>query len=175
MVQHIFPGRTLKIATWNPDPRYVSISHIELEKELNLLAETDVEVIKSIDHLDATEFDLLVVSAQHVPEQEFTKWLGGLSQRIQTQGNIWVPSLIVADLPLPVLREVLMPAINSNWYFDLISVNHISSIAIRIANLVRIHDHLRELFRYAQHVEDLQRKVQSLEDQVMKFTGGSSK
>jgi len=162
-VQYIFSGRPLKIAHWNPDPRYVSISHIELEKELGLLAELTISPVKTIDSLADEGFDLLVVSAQHVPESEFSKWLLGLKSRIEVQGNIWVPALIVADVGVKFLREVLAPAIASNWYFDILAKDHISSLPVRVANLVRIHDHLRELRRYAAMIDTLNQRVDQLE------------
>ena len=169
-VQYIFSGRTLKIAYWNPDPRYVSISHIELEKELGLLAELKVQPVKSIDYLAAEGFDLLVVSAQHIPEEDFSKWLLGLKSRIESQGNIWVPAIVVADVGVKSLREVLAPAIASNWYFDILAKDHISSLPVRVANLVRIHDHLGELRRYSEAVDSLNARLVTLELEAASLT-----
>jgi|GEM_PF-867775 len=173
-VQYIFSDRTLKIAYWNPDPRYVSISHIELEKGLGMLAELSVHAVKTIDHLAEESFDLLVVSAQHIPEIEFPKWLLGLKSRIESQGNIWVPALVVADIGVKSLREVLAPAVASNWYFDILARDHIASLPVRVANLVRIHDHLGELRRYADMIDSLNKRVGHLEAATVELAAAGS-
>jgi hypothetical protein len=143
-----------------------------LEKELSLLGELEFSELRGLDDPAISPCDVLVIGAEKIPVEQFLKWLAGVRQRMVSQGGIWIPALIVADLPSGVLHEALPDAVKSNWYFDIVSPQHMSSIPIRVANLLRLHDHLHEMRRYSEAVDHLQSRVNMLESQVRSMSGG---
>ena len=56
----------------------------------------------------------------------------------------------------------MLVAAGMNWYFDILSMEHIDSMPIRVANLLRIHDHLHELERYQNTLATLNHRVDQL-------------
>lgn len=156
--------RHLRVNYWNSEPRLVAPSKARLEILLKSLGTVDLTEIKSLD--DKQPADLLVIPADHIPEDKFVDWLKGLRQRIKQQGQIWTPALIMADVSFGELDDLLDDAVQANWYFDVVHRDHMDSLPIRVANLLRIHDHLHELKRYRQELDTLDRKVQDLEAKV---------
>ena len=57
-------------------------------------------------------------------------------------------------------------AIDENWYFDVIDPDHLDSLPMRVANLLRIHDHLHELSRYEKSLADLQADVRQMQQKL---------
>lgn len=161
----IFP-RTLRIVYWPADARVVDQDRARLEQGLRQLGSLQIETLKSLDELAARPADLLVVAAQTVPAEQFSKWLRSFKDRIKGSGGIWTPALILANLPFPVLNEVMPEAVQDNWYFDILAPEHMASMPIRVANLLRIHDHLHELQRYGSTLDSLSGKVQKLEEEL---------
>jgi hypothetical protein len=171
----LFPGRTLRIAHWSTDPRLVDADAMVLEKHLKRLGEVTVERVKTLEDALAAPRDLIIVAAQRVDAGAFAGWLDGLRKRLTAQGGIWVPALILADVPFDVLSEILPAAVADNWYFDILAPAHAASLPIRVANLLRIHDHLHELKRYAAAVDDITTKVTMLESQMRDLRGQEGK
>lgn len=167
----VFPNRTLRVSYWNIEKRVVDSERMSLETHLKQLGDVKITQVDGLDVPGAMPCDLLIVAAQILATQAFPTWLAGLSQRIQKQGHIWTPALILADIPFGVLRDILPAAVRDNWYFDILSPQHIESLPIRVANLLRIHDHLNELSRYGQAVDDLSVKTQKLESELQKLKG----
>jgi hypothetical protein len=161
----IFP-RTLRIVYWPADARVVDQDRARLEQGLRQLGSLQIETLKTLDELAAKPADLLVVAAQTVPGEQFSKWLRSFKERVKNRGGIWTPALILANLPFPILNEVMPEAVQDNWYFDILAADHLASMPIRVANLLRIHDHLHELQRYAATLDSLSAKVQKLEDEL---------
>ena len=54
----------------------------------------------------------------------------------------------------------------SNWYFDIIHPDHLTSLPVRIANLLRIHDHLAELHRYEAELGRMQQNIRMIEAEL---------
>ncbi len=159
----MFSDRVLRIFYWNADPRVVDADRMQLEKLLKRLGDIKLTTIKSLDQLPKDGCDLLIIAAHSVPKKEFPKWLMGLRSRIHSSGVIWVPALILADIGFEVLSEILTEVAAENWYFDIIMPLHVESLPIRVANLLRIHDHLHELNRYAVAISEVSTKVRDLE------------
>jgi hypothetical protein len=74
--------------------------------------------------------------------------------------------LIVAELPVNEARLLMEHAIKSNWYFDVVRPEHLDSLPVRVANLLRIHDHFHELRRNSETLDRLQDRVNMLEHEV---------
>ena len=161
----------MRLCYWNVDARVVDAGLVSLEQHLNALGGPRPVAVKSLEPavLDAVldgPCDLAIIAAQSVDPAHFATWLRGLAQKIKRQNQIWMPALILSDAPFSVLREILPEARAENWYFDILAPAHLSSLPIRVANLLRIHDHLRELRRYEDALEDVSAKVKSLEARV---------
>jgi hypothetical protein len=62
--------------------------------------------------------------------------------------------------------EVLEQTLNSNWYFDLLHPDHLSSLPVRVANLLRMHDHLHELLRYEKELKRMQADIGRIEAEL---------
>jgi hypothetical protein len=165
----IFPNRTMRVSYWNIEKRVLDSERMSLEKHLEQLGDIKVTPVDGLDAPGAMPCDLLIVAAQILAGQDFPTWLTGLSQRIQRQGYIWTPALILADMPFGVLRGILPAAVSDNWYFDILAPQHMESLPIRVANLLRIHDHLHELKRYGSVVDELSVKTEKLENELQKL------
>lgn len=169
--------RSLKICYWNAETRVVDSDRMNLERHLARLGDVKVTPITSLDDAkgkaDLVGTDLLIVAAQMVPEDKFASWLGGFRKRIEGLGLVWTPALILADIPFEVLSEIWPEVTKENWYFDILAPAHVASVPIRVANLLRIHDHLHELKRYAEALDDINNKVRGLEAQAAAFQSKS--
>lgn len=168
----LFKGRSFRLRYWHADPRVVDAERARLEQSLAKVGDVRVDTLRSLDDPGLHPCDLLVVAAQAIPRDGFAKWLGGFKERFHRQGGIWVPVLIVADVPFEGLREILPDAARANWYFDIMAPEHVASLPIRVANLLRIHDHLHEMKRYATALDDINAKVEALETELQHLRGG---
>jgi hypothetical protein len=104
--------------------------------------------------------------AHHLNDSEMSTWVKGLAQRMDKNNNINVPALIIGDSVDQAANDLMSFAVSQNWYFDLIDIEHIDSISIRAANLLRIHDHIHELGRYESTIQTLEKQVKELEKKV---------
>lgn len=159
----LFPGRKLKLKYWNAEARIVDADRANLEQHLRRLGEVEITAVKSLDGPDLFPVDLILIAAQMIPPTEFPKWLSGVRRRFQAADKIWIPAVILADVPFDVLSGLLPEAVRDNWYFDILSPSHVASLPIRVANLLRINDHLHELKRYAEAIDEVSKKVRALE------------
>ncbi len=162
----LFPGRSLRICYWNTEARLVDAERMNLESHLRRLGELRVDSVKSLDDPALVPCDLLIVAAQVIPVAEFPVWLQGLKKRIQARNLVWTPALILAEPDFAVLSGILPEIARENWYFDVIAPAHLSSLPMRVANLLRMHDHLHELRRYEDALDDVNQKVKVLEEQL---------
>lgn len=171
----MFADRVLRIYYWNADPRVVDADRMQLEKLLKRLGDIKLTTIKSLELVPKDGCDLLMIAAHSVPKKEFAKWLMGLRSRIHSNGGIWVPALILADIGFDVLSEILTDVAAENWYFDIIMPSHVESLPIRVANLLRIHDHLHELNRYALAISEVSNRVRDLEVELQRLRSSKEK
>lgn len=162
----LFQGRRLRLCYWSAEPRVLDSEVMGLEHHLARLGELEVVRLKALDAPEAQPCDLLIAAAQTIPVEGFPAWLRSLRTRIVAQDRIWTPALILADIPFVVLNEILPEAARENWYFDILAPGHVASLPIRVANLLRMHDHLHELKRYAAALDDINIKVKMLESQM---------
>jgi hypothetical protein len=156
-----FANRRLKIAYWDQDAKFANAAKLSLEHGLAKIADVAWNELRSLD--DIGDADLLIVAAHTVPPTVFNDWLRGLSKRMQTPSRIWIPALIVAPIRFDQFADSVLEHTMNNWYFDIIDPAHLDSIPVRVAHLVRIHDHLKELLRYQAELSDLEQRIDALE------------
>ncbi|MFW7378128.1 MAG: hypothetical protein ACOH5I_04925 [Oligoflexus sp.] len=144
---------------------------------MKFLPQLSIHQLKSLDDPQFFPCDLLIIYAGHIPDTDLHQWIEGIKKRIQAQGKIWTPSLILSPVGYSDLSECLHEYADSNWYFDIIHPDHWSSLPIRVANLLRIHDHLHELYRYQDQLTSLQERISTVEQELVQLStkGSSSK
>lgn len=162
--------RARRLCYWNTDQRSIDRDLMAIESHLRRLGDVTVKAVKELDEPGVFPCDLLIVAAQKVPEEGFMEWFSAMRSRIMGVGSIWTPVLILAEVSFKALADLLLEAMRDNWYFDIVSPQQISSLPIRVANLLRIHDHLHELKRYAIALDDVQAQVRDLEQQVVSLS-----
>lgn len=163
--------RRLRACVWNLDPKFLNFAKLKLELELKGLVELDFAEVEGLSDPSFQPADILIVDAQGGSGADFDAWLRSFEQQIVLQAGIWVPALIVADLDSQRLRQLMDQAIRSSWYFDVVHPEHLESVPVRLANLLRIHDHLHELRRYSTTLDRLQDRVNMLEAEVRSLRG----
>jgi hypothetical protein len=166
-----FSRRPLRVRYWNAEARIVDAERMTLESHLRRLGDVTVEAATTLEDAYSATPDLIIIAAPRMAETDFPAWLTGTRKRMQAQNGIWTPVVVLADVGFGVLADQLLAATADNWYVDVVSPAHVSSLPIRIANLLRIHDHLHELFRYASAVSDVGIKVQRLEAELERLRG----
>ena len=159
--------RELRLCYLNIETRVIDAGLARFEHLLKQIGTVRIDPVSSLDDKNLFPCDLLIIAAGHLPEEDFHKWLSGLTDRIKRQNAIWIPSLIVAPISFTTLADDIMPfAIDENWYFDVIDPDHLDSLPMRVANLLRIHDHLHELSRYEKSLADLQADVRQMQQKL---------
>ncbi len=172
--QSAFPKRKLRICYWNSVSKIVSTDLMQLETHLKQLGTIELIKVETLEDPNMKPCDLLIVAAQSIDQEEFPKWMNQLKSKIYKQGHVWTPALIFAEIPFYVLQEIWHEAVKENWYFDILTPAHIESIPIRVANILRIHDHLHELYRYEKTLDEMSAKVSDMENKISKMTSNSN-
>ncbi|MCY4444068.1 MAG: hypothetical protein OXC44_04630 [Proteobacteria bacterium] len=156
--------RPLRVCYINYDSRLVDESLESIENELEKVHAFEMVEIESVESKDFQPCDMLILLAHSATRDQLVPWVKGLAKRLET--HIWTPALIIGDLGMLGAKNLVSFAVESNWYFDVINTSDLSSLSLRVANLIRIHDHLHELFRYEETILDLEKKLTALESKV---------
>lgn len=143
---------------------------IQFEEKLKKIADIELVELNALDDKNFHPCDLLVLTANLIPDDHFKEWLDRLRKNMRSQAKIWTPALILSDIEFSVLNEIFKTASQENWYFDIVTTEHYHSLPIRVANLLRIHDHMHELRRYSETLAKLQIRVDDLEEELKKRT-----
>ncbi|MES2746662.1 MAG: hypothetical protein V4655_14610 [Bdellovibrionota bacterium] len=151
------------ISSWDLDPKRSDATKLNLERFLKLLPSITVKKVKGLEDPDFLPCDLAVVYAWHLTQIELKTWLENFEKRWKKQGAIWIPALIISPLEISELLGTMEEIWASNWYFDIIHPDHFTSLPVRIANLLRIHDHLLELHRYEAELTQMNDSIRSIE------------
>ena len=159
----LLSSRTLRVSYLDREPKYLDRYKAGFEAQLKKISDAQVVNLKSLDELDVEQCDLLVVASTLLDDDQFVVWFESLRSRLKGGKTIWIPVLFFADPGFTATLDLFNAAISENWYFDIVSPDHIQSIPLRVANLIRIHDHLKELERYALALDDIERKVAALD------------
>ncbi len=154
------------ICAWDLDPKRSDTNKLNLERFLKLLPSVTMRKVKGLEDPDFLPCDLAVVYAWHLNQIELKSWLENFEKRWKKQGAIWIPALIVSPLEIGELLGTMEDIWASNWYFDIIHPDHLQSLPVRIANLLRIHDHLNELHRYEEELSRMQQSIRTIEQQL---------
>lgn len=161
--QQDFRAQRRRICCWDLQPQRLDSFKVSLEQQLRFLPQMTLYRLKALDDPELFPCDLLIVYCWHFSGSEMLTWLEGYEKRLKKQQAIWIPSLIVTPLALNGIPDILERTLQANWYFDLLHPDHLSSLPVRVANLLRIHDHLHELERYEAEISRLQSAVQIIE------------
>lgn len=161
-----FLKRSLRICYWDLEAKFLDRHKLALERELRTFSGFTFHQLKSLTDPALNPCDLLIIVGPAIDGEDFLQWMQGLMDRVEGAHQIRIPALIVADPSKPVLVELLESAINSNWYFDIVSPGQLETIPLRMANLLRIHDHLHELHRYDAELKALHSRVIEIEKQL---------
>ena len=163
--------RKLRICYYNVDQQSLNSLRISLEAALQSLGEFEILPVTGLADPARLPCDLFLVHAINIKEETFPAWLYHFSQRMEQQGNIWIPAIFVSEVSWHILRSMTEKAVQMNWYFDIVSPQHIDSLPVRIANLLRIHDHLHELKRYEASLNELSVRLEDLAEAVQRLRG----
>ena len=161
------------MCSWNATPGFISAASAALDQQLGLLIQVDKVTLKSLDDSNASPCDLLIISAEGIEDEQYPAWLKSISSRIPRAHGIPVPSIIFGVVPPAVQRELLRWAVDGNWYFDIVDPDHVASLPVRVANFLRVHDHLHEVRRMAEASSILEAKVRDMEQRVADILKGS--
>lgn len=159
--------------------QYIRVSYVDSSKQVNAgSVKTEVKlrgllaphfrVLESVAQVPAHGCDLVIVKASHLPESHFWNWLNRLESQLGRTRVVGVPALILSDLDFSAQHFLWRQITEKNWYFDVISEDNLDSIPLRMANLVRIHDHLHETLRYQKTLTELDAEVKSLKSELEK-------
>lgn len=170
--------RTINIHYVQHDPRFVSSDLMMLERNLASLPDCKISQQNTLgggsrsDEVIGSQetCDLYILAAHNLDSKEFKQWMSGVITRFSTTHTIWTPALILARVSFADLNAMLNDAVASNWYFDVVNPDHAESLPIRVANLVRMHDHLKELYRYEEAVNELVDRTEKLERALQKLS-----
>ena len=157
--------REINIGYYDTQKQYINSLKIHLQQALDQLWSCKIVPLDTIQE-ELKPFDLIVVVADHIPQEEFEQWLIRCEATFKTNNLVWTPALLIADLDQSHQISLMHKIISRNWYFDIVAPSHINSIIVRIANLIRIHDHLKELYNYETILHDLRSQVDTLENTI---------
>jgi hypothetical protein len=169
----IFKNRRLRVCHWSATPGFISAASAALDQQLRHLIAFDIVNLKALDETQASPCDLLIISAEGFDDDPFPQWLKSVQPRVPQAHGIAAPTIIFARISPQVQRELLSWSVEGNWYFDIVDPDHVMSLPVRVANFLRLHDHLHEVRRMSALTIDLAKKYQDVERQLHQLTGKS--
>lgn len=168
----LFESRIFRVYYWDASPGFISAASAAFESQLRHLIQVELVRLNGLSESVGIGVDLLIISAIGVDEEDFLRWLKSIFIRLPKNHGIYCPTIIIADTSAHIQRDLLKWAVSENWYFDVINPLHFDSLPVRVANFLRIHDHLHEIQRMNRTMEALDEKVKDLEVLVSKTIGG---
>ncbi len=159
-----------KLGFQNLEEKVLNNYILKIEQQLKSFAPFfDIIPIRHLDDDKLLQCELLLIGSHALGAKEFSTWLTHFHSRMQSSKRIWIPTIIMGDYDEKILLEFLTEATQKNWYFDIIRNDELDSLPIRVTNLLRIHDHLKELWRYDEEIKRLQTAVETLNDKLHKI------
>ncbi len=171
----LFDDRRMRVCHWNATPGFVSSASAVIEQKLKLLLKLEMVEVRSLDDPAIKPVDVLFISAEGLEDEHYPSWLKSISPRIPRAHGIPAPTIIFGDISSVVQSELLRWAVEGNWYFDIVEPGQVSSLTVRVANFLRIHDHLHEIRRMGEAMKLLNSKVADMEILMEQFLKDSSK
>lgn len=129
-----------------------------VEATLKSISEVKTVTISSGTDPKLNKCSILIVFANNLDDQQMITWVKGISKRLDPS-SVNIPWLIICESSEDVQKELLRYALEENWYFDLVSPEHLDSLTTRIGSLIRISDHIHELKRYDDEIKALESQV----------------
>ena len=158
--------RAIKITFVNGTPQIHDTFQAVFLRHCRHMFEIDWRAEASLMSANLQDIDLLILQARHIDADGFEPWLQRQENYLVKNCQIPVPCLILRDMGFDELSNIYLERAQKNWYVDILGTEEVHSLPIRIANLLRIYDHLRELQRYESSVLQLQSRVEDLEKQL---------
>ena len=146
--------------------KQVNASSVKVEAQLRELLAPHFHVAQGVAQIPAEGCDLAVIKATHLPEANFWSWLNNLEAQLGRGRVVALPALILSQFSFSAQSFLWRQVARKNWYFDIISQDSLDSIPLRMANLVRIHDHLYEILRYQKTLNELDSQLKSLRSEL---------
>ncbi len=156
-----------KIGFWVLEPKIVSSAKENFAQSLRVLGSIHIQDLEGgADDPQTLDQDLLIVDATHFPMDYFDVWMQGFVKRMMHENRIWIPALIYGDFEFDSVKKYMDLATQKNWYFDLVSKHDFETLPLRVANLFKIHDHLKEIAEYQNTLQELEDKVKNIENKM---------
>ncbi|MDD9951955.1 MAG: hypothetical protein OXT67_10375 [Zetaproteobacteria bacterium] len=152
--------------------RQVDMVAMRHEQKVRNICAPHFRVVHSTAQVPTDGVDILIARAAHLPEPFFWPWLRRLELELNSTRTVPLPALILADIHFAEQVFMWRLAVQSNWYFDVVTEQNLDSIPLRMANLVRIHDHLYESRRYQETLAELTEQVSALERKLAQKIDG---
>lgn len=163
-------SREITVGYLDTQKKFFSSQKGRLEFLLKSFGKIAFREVKSLDDDSLRDCHALLTTADHVPDEDFLKWFLKFEKKVHLMKLIWIPTIILADLELATQKSLLDHSLKSNWYFDIVAGSQLNSLPIRLANMIRIHDHLKELYHYDRELNALQGQVLDLETQIRQLS-----
>ena len=153
-----------KICFINLDSKTLEPSVAFFEKRLDFFLKPTVRGFNSLETARGQgPWDLMILNASHLKDEPFLQWLKGLINKIEGKPEALTPALILSRTNFDSLSEIWGFAYEKNCYFDIMHPEHMDSLPIRVGNLLKFHDHIRELHRYETELEAIKQRLSKLE------------
>jgi hypothetical protein len=169
----LFKDRRMRVCSWGATPGFASSASAAFDQQLRQFIQLELIKVKSLDDPSIVPADLLIISAEGIDDELFPDWIKGISPRIPRVHGIPVPSIIFSVVSASTQQKLLRWAVDGNWYFDIVETGHLSSLPVRVANFLRLHDHLHEVRRMAEVSGVMAEKVKDMEQQIQSLLKGS--
>jgi hypothetical protein len=170
---YLFKNRRMRVCAWAATPGFASAASAAFDQQLRQFIQLDLVKVKSLDDPQILPADLLIISAEGIDDEVFPDWVKGISARIPKAHSIPVPTIIFGLVAATTQRELLRWAVDGNWYFDIVDPGQLSSLPVRVANFLRLHDHLHEVRRMTEASGLMAKKVQDMEQQLQRIVKGA--
>ncbi len=136
---------------------------MELEKVLSSFFRMDwIKSVQSNSKFDAQKVDAVVMSALHVEEESINEWLRKKRNFIDQEFSKKVPMVAIVRSKASFYFTLVEHLFADNRYIDLVHVDHLNSLPVRLLNLLRISVHLNELEQYDKRLKALEAMVENL-------------
>lgn len=163
-MKDILKHRTIRLCYLVREDKFINADRLLLEEKLRDIVDLEVRQVTSLQDPELLPCDLLVVYLGPAERSFFSQWLPKFQHQLEKQAEILIPVLFVSPNAGNIdLGEIFASAVATNWYFDLVSLHELDTLPVRVANLLRIHDHLHELKRYGELLTEMKNSVSRLE------------
>ncbi len=153
-----------KVMYYNMDEKILTPYISKVESLVSSIEQIDLQ---KTDNIRGVQADLIIVSSP-LGGEELLRWIQRLiDDKNKDKNSIWTPILFVTDADLSEVESLVWKCISeTNWYFDIVNRDNLEFLSIRIAFLLKVSDHIREIEEYDQKISELSSRVVALENAV---------